>query len=164
MSNVLIGIIGVILFIGLALAGALFLGPRFQEATSSSRASAIVQSMAQVASAANMYRAQEGTPAINGTLDTELVAKGYLKSRPNPTNGLDTYTGLGVGYVAEVSYYGLTESNAAQICAAINRQMNGSDAVPDAATPNSALVGGCIHLTAAWAGKASGTYLAFDKI
>jgi len=42
MSNVLIGIIGVILFIGLALAGALFLGPRFQESTNNSRGSAVI--------------------------------------------------------------------------------------------------------------------------
>ena len=50
MSNVLIGIIGVILFIGLALAGALFLGPRFQAATISSKASATVVMPAALAS------------------------------------------------------------------------------------------------------------------
>src|SRR3546814_10920461 len=60
MSNVLIGIIGVILFIGLALAGALFLGPRFQESTNNSRASASVQAVSQIASAANMFEVQEG--------------------------------------------------------------------------------------------------------
>ena len=72
MSNVLIGIIGVILFIGLALAGALFLGPRFQESTNNSRASAAVQAVAQVASAANMYRVQEGTAptAVGAAGDT----------------------------------------------------------------------------------------------
>src|SRR3546814_19495658 len=60
MSNVLIGIIGVILFIGLALAGALFLGPRFQESTNNSRASASVQAVSQIASAATMFEVQEG--------------------------------------------------------------------------------------------------------
>src|SRR3546814_18801710 len=60
MSNVLIGIIGVILFIGLALAGALFLGPRFQESTNNSRPSASVQAVSQIASAANMFAVQEG--------------------------------------------------------------------------------------------------------
>ncbi len=64
MSNVLIGIIGVILFIGLALAGALFLGPRFQEATTNSKAAASVQIMKQIADAANLYTVQEGTPAV----------------------------------------------------------------------------------------------------
>lgn len=56
MSNVLIGIIGVILFIGLALAGALFLGPRFQDSTNNSKAAAVVQTMTQLANASNMYR------------------------------------------------------------------------------------------------------------
>ena len=46
MSNVLIGIIGVILLIGLVLAGALFLGARFQAAADNSRASASVQAVA----------------------------------------------------------------------------------------------------------------------
>ncbi len=84
MSNVLIGIIGVILFIGLALAGALFLGPRFQESTQNSKASAAVQAVSQVANAANMYRLQEGRTLLTGNLDL-LTNGGYLKSAPaNP--------------------------------------------------------------------------------
>ena len=59
MSNVLIGIIGVILFIGLALAGALFLGPRFQQSTNNSKASASVQAVSQVGNAANMANVQK---------------------------------------------------------------------------------------------------------
>ncbi len=83
MSNVLIGIIGVILFIGLALAGALFLGPRFQEATANSKAASLQQAMQQLAQAASMYRVQEGQPlraADYGTNTQTLIAKGYLKS------------------------------------------------------------------------------------
>jgi len=81
MSNVLIGIIGVILFIGLALAGALFLGPRFQEATLNSRGSAAVQAVHQIANAANMYQVNEGTTL--GTNQISLLqSKGYLKSIP----------------------------------------------------------------------------------
>jgi hypothetical protein len=89
MSNVLIGIIGVILFIGLALAGALFLGPRFQESTNNSKGSAAVQAVSQVASAANMYNVQEGGTITNGdlTATNDLVAKSYLKSVPGNPNG-----------------------------------------------------------------------------
>jgi type II secretory pathway pseudopilin PulG len=91
MSNVLIGIIGVILFIGLALAGALFLGPRFQEATITSRSSAVVQALSQVANAANMYQTQEGKAlrATNYSTNVQtLVDERYLKTRvSNPTNG-----------------------------------------------------------------------------
>jgi hypothetical protein len=80
MSNVLIGIIGVILFIGLALAGALFLGPRFQESTNNSKASAIIQATAQVANATSMYTVQEGAAPNDAA---SLVSTKYLKSLPS---------------------------------------------------------------------------------
>ena len=88
MSNVLIGIIGVILFIGLALAGALFLGPRFQESANTSKASAISSSIAQVAQAVEMYRLQEGREAPASTTLTAIVP-GYLKTMPS-TGGMGT--------------------------------------------------------------------------
>ena len=84
MSNVLIGIIGVILFIGLALAGALFLGPRFQEATTNSDASAVMAGIHQVAMAAEMLRVQEGVSTLTIANDSALTS-GYLKNRPNNT-------------------------------------------------------------------------------
>jgi len=83
MSNVLIGIIGVILFIGLALAGALFLGPRFQESTTNAKTSAVVSSMQQIANAANLYRLENGAGIAPGApLVSPLVASGYLKAAP----------------------------------------------------------------------------------
>lgn len=89
MSNVLIGIIGVILFIGLALAGALFLGPRFQEATNSSKAAAMVQAVSQVAHAAELRNISSGAPLIasSDAIQT-LAAEGWLKTVPtNPSGG-----------------------------------------------------------------------------
>ncbi len=90
MSNVLIGIIGVILFIGLALAGALFLGPRFQAATNDSKASAIVMGLQQTVQAYEMRRVSTGLPmsADQGNdLSQTLVSGGYLKSAfRNPIN------------------------------------------------------------------------------
>ena len=80
MSNVLIGIIGVILFIGLALAGALFLGPKFQEASLKSEASATMGMVAQAAHGMNLYRVNEGKEAGASTTDLTTVANaGYLK-------------------------------------------------------------------------------------
>ena len=134
MSNVLIGIIGVILFIGLALAGALFLGPRFQEATNNSRASAAVQGVAQVASAISMYQVQEGntyatvgTPAAND----DLLTKGYLKSLyKDQAGGLpyvaSTYGGKDFG-ARYVILGGLSDG----VCKAIQKQTNRSDATLD---------------------------------
>lgn len=131
MSNVLIGIIGVILFIGLALAGALFLGPRFQESRTNAITSAQVQSLQQLANAANLYMSTE-----NGVIDDptgvvpsmDLVTKGYLKTVPVDASGGGAYfvyrKNNGILFIA----LGL-QSKA--VCDAFNRQING----PSFATP-----------------------------
>ena len=138
MSNVLIGIIGVILFIGLALAGALFLGPRFQEATTNSKASAMVQSLSQTANSVNMYRVQEGTPLLASNFVTNmqtLVDSKYLKSLPtNPSysQGMVTVDPNGNGSAVPVDHvYSATgpeaSSVAKNICVAIERQAGATD-------------------------------------
>jgi len=120
MSNVLIGIIGVILFIGLALAGALFLGPRFQESTNNSKASAQVAAMHQIANAANMYQVNEGKQ----TLDINVLKSGgYLKSVPSDMSGANAYfIMVADGSVRHV----LIGSQPKMICQAFNRQVLGS--------------------------------------
>ena len=138
MSNVLIGIIGVILFIGLALAGALFLGPRFQESTNNSRASAAVQAVSQVANAYNMHQVQEGTSAAD--VD-ELVTDGYLKSVPaNATGGTPPALGADgtAGYVTMA-----LSTNADKVCEAIVKQTQGVDTVPATFDAATAGVAGC---------------------
>ena len=79
MSNVLIGIIGVILFIGLALAGALILGSDFTSASSSSKAAATVSTLQQVQSAIEMYRLKTGVREIR-TQDTSFLVPRFLKT------------------------------------------------------------------------------------
>ncbi len=135
MSNVLIGIIGVILFIGLALAGSLFLGPRFQESTNNSKAAAAVQGVAQVASAISMYQVQEGmTYATLGTPAAEdvLLTKGYLKSLYKDQTGgglpyiASTYSGRDFG-ARYVILGGLTDP----VCKAVQRQTNRTETLLD---------------------------------
>jgi len=63
-SNVLIGIIGVILFIGLALAGALILGDDFRSSSASSKASSIMSQLQQQTSAAQMWRLKGGNMTV----------------------------------------------------------------------------------------------------
>lgn len=86
MSNVLIGIIGVILFIGLALAGALILGDDFKSASSSSQAAALMSQLKQAADASEMRRLKLGvstTPAM----DTSFLVPRFLKTPAmNPTS------------------------------------------------------------------------------
>jgi hypothetical protein len=122
MSNVLIGIIGVILFIGLALAGALFLGPRFQESTNNSRASAAVQMVSQVANAANLYRVQEGRDLADGLVDSgnALITGTYMKAFGQDPNmgGLPV-----VQAISSVRYATMTlGTNGEAVCRAINKQ------------------------------------------
>ncbi len=82
MSNVLIGIIGVILFIGLALAGALFLGPRFQESTQNSQAASIMSSLKQVTDAAELRLLDLGVQTTPATDASFLTTGGYLRTAP----------------------------------------------------------------------------------
>ena len=139
MSNVLIGIIGVILFIGLALAGALFLGPRFQEASNSSKAASVAAALQQTSAATNLYRVEGGRAlpsSVAGNVGDILVAARYMKS--TPTNGFNggviaaidddgghsdrpttyVYTDLG------------TDSKARAVCRSIERNAGNSN--PDA--------------------------------
>lgn len=150
MSNVLIGIIGVILFIGLALAAALFLGPQFQESTNNSRASAAVQAVSQVSNAANMYTVQEGHDAA---AVADLTTGQYLKSVPSNITGgaapaLDTTNNI-------VSM-DLDGTNGEAICNAIVKQ-TGQALVADAAAAGAAGPAGCY-------GDAVGGFFAYARI
>jgi type II secretory pathway pseudopilin PulG len=149
MSNVLIGIIGVILFIGLALAGALFLGPRFQESTNNSRASASVQAVSQIANAINMYNVQEGktvtnTDATKGlvaaeTPYVELVGGNYLKSVPSNPTGTGLTNIITSGNTKAVTM--VLGTNGLAVCNAINKQTMGSE--PAAGVAVGAGTAGC---------------------
>jgi hypothetical protein len=168
MSNVLIGIIGVILFIGLALAGALFLGPRFQEATNNSRGSASIQAVSQISNALSMHRLQEGAET-NVTLE-ELKTGGYLKSIPaNPTGSGDLVVDEIPFDRTQPRYVRMTlGSNASAVCEAINRQ-SGVDGDPDTAgTQNpSAPTGtqGCANIvTGNFRGPGTNTFVVYARI
>ena len=135
MSNVLIGIIGVILFIGLALAGALFLGPRFQEATNNAKASAAVQAVSQVAHAANLYETTNGQFLTNA-LDNASTLRdgGFLKALPvNPIVAANTpFTiastgGLSATRPSFVLMYLGQDTTARDVCIAVERQMGKTD-------------------------------------
>jgi hypothetical protein len=170
-SNVLIGIIGVILFIGLALAGALFLGPRFQEATQNSKTASISQAMSQMAKGAQMYRLNEGEPFPAGS-PTVLVNKGYLKSIPtNPLgneNFFDFRTASGT-YTGNAAYalagMNMGDSTHVAVCKAINKQSgiaNPGDAPPTADAP----IGqqGCFIISNSWGGLPNGLGIIYHAV
>lgn len=96
MSNVLIGIIGVILFIGLALAGALLLGDDFKAANSDTKAAAVVQAMSQTTSAVSMYTIKTGTKkSAENITGTSAMIPRFLKAAP--INPVTKATGITLG-------------------------------------------------------------------
>ena len=186
MSNVLIGIIGVILFIGLALAGALFLGPRFQQASASSQGAAVMTSLKQVADAGELWKTQEGRSFLPAS-GTGFLVPGYLKSAPgNPSpdaasggyyrsvhfdNNIHLYDQPEVQYAAKyvIAVVGPdTDARAKDICGAISRTY-GTPSIPDFSTnsdPHPAADAGCFlgySLTSTDA-KASAAYVAYLRI
>jgi type II secretory pathway pseudopilin PulG len=134
-SNVLIGIIGVILFIGLALAGALFLGPRFQQSTANSKASAMAQHLSQVASAINLYQLDTGRTMVASEDNVALLTPGYLKSMPrNPvTNEVyrinDANASVGGGPVRMIIVNFGSDDAARDVCTKI--EQNAGSSTPD---------------------------------
>jgi hypothetical protein len=137
-SNVLIGIIGVILFIGLALAGALILGDDFKTANAASKAAAVSSMMQQVANAATMYQTKRGvTLMADGTdsaLNILLAAKSIRSIPVNPTNpgarmaGADAKGGQDGGPV-RMFFWDLGDSrNARDVCMAIEETSGNGDA------------------------------------
>ncbi len=150
MSNVLIGIIGVILFIGLALAGALFLGDRFSDTRNTSVGSATTQAVSQVANAVNLYNAENIVKVGAGSDPSSLVATQYLKALPtNPGGTTDLFfvneSGASLGD-ASLVIASLNRADARRVCGAIHRQT--ANAQSDVARDEFPIVGSADPLTA----------------
>jgi hypothetical protein len=139
MSNVLIGIIGVILFIGLALAGALILGDDFKSANTSSKAATIVSMLQQTANAATMYQTRRGVTLMaseGSSVVATLVAAKSLKSVPiNPVNpgngpiGADVDGGQSASRPLRMFFIDLGTSDVArETCREIERSSGAADA------------------------------------
>jgi hypothetical protein len=156
MSNVLIGIIGVILFIGLALAGALFLGPRFQQSKISSSAAASVQALSQAANAVQLYNVNEGRrfPAGGGSV---AVGSEYLKKQtlqPSPNFGIIDVRNADGSYDGDGDYVlmggsadlGVKECN--EIAKQLGMTMDADGGAPKSDKPIGSR--GCYRLRGTW--------------
>ena len=140
MSNVLIGIIGVILFIGLALAGALILGDDFQSSSSASKAAAVVQGLQQTSNAYSMQVLKTGAPIMSDqgeTVVATLIAGKRLKAAPvNPVNAANAVVGyddIGQRSAAKpmgtiiVTLGPASERRLRDVCYAIEEQMGATN-------------------------------------
>lgn len=105
MSNVLLGILAVVLFMGLAIGSAVFLGPRFDEAQSLGAASDIIQSVASVSTAVNAYRMATGYAYGPGLESPQvLVDAGFMRRVPEnslvPGRAPQIYGSNGLDYLS----------------------------------------------------------------
>ena len=167
MSNVLIGIIGVILFIGLAVTGALYLGDRFKAAGADSRATATIAQVSQISAAIQMYELKTGAQFTAGTALSTLAPR-FLSSIPvNPTSGP-----VPVAYTVDLAGTGgrvglvLMElgSNAEPVCRSIARR-NGLADVPTATSVATIPSGasGCFRTSVVIGSTRASAYYAFNR-
>ncbi|QAY80261.1 hypothetical protein [Sphingosinicella sp. BN140058] len=92
MSNVIIGIIGVVLFIGLAIAGAVYLGPQFTNSKNVGDMAKVTAALSQIVSAVELRQQRTGEVLPSNTDISLLVSEGYLKSLPtNPFDAARPY-------------------------------------------------------------------------
>ncbi len=136
MSNVLLGIIGVIMFLGLALAGALFLGDRFTGSKTEAEAARFLSEGSQISKAYEMYAIQEGAYANgdptkyageteNKRILAQLKDTGYLKHIPEG-GALNTANTADAWYIDSTRGAALTligdNDGSKKICMAARKQ------------------------------------------
>lgn len=101
MSNVLIGIVGLILFIGLTLAGTMFLGDAWQKSRRQASALQVMEHTNQISSAVLLRQAQEQINVISRSdIEASLISTHFLKVLPIPPIGGENY---GLYYGSDIS-------------------------------------------------------------
>lgn len=174
MSNVLIGIIGVILFIGLALAGALILGDDFRAANNESRAAAMVASNQQVSQAVAMHNIKKGTQHSSSEALTDLAPR-FLKSVPiNPMDSSATHairardeSGNQTGATSVIVMTMAVNTRNTDVCMAVARE-TGFIAQTVTAMPRSATIpaaqAGCFRPSATIGGLSTSHLVVFQRV
>jgi len=86
MSNVLVGIVGIILFIGLVLASATFFGPVVGESIDDAEAGGVVRVLTATSNAV-VIRNREMETITQGSADSSVLVPNYLDEAPiNPVS------------------------------------------------------------------------------
>lgn len=149
MSNVIIGIIGVILFIGLALAGATYFGPRVSQSTAQAQAGMVMSELVEISNAVKV-RDQERQIATTGGFDIDFLAPDYVGDVPsNPTEGPAPFLldadGNTAG-IAAIAALKVSGNRSAAICNEISRLGGGPAAAALRLNANSAYPIGCFRI------------------
>lgn len=93
MSQVIIGVIGMLLFIGLAIAGASYLGPQFGDQKVEAEATRYLSERSQIERAVQSYASDlGGLPIVPGQDPVDVLVQGkYLTKSPAGGGGLWAY-------------------------------------------------------------------------
>jgi hypothetical protein len=166
MANVLLGIVGIVLFIGLSLAGASYFGPLTSDALTEARASGLIQILSTTAKAVNVRNREQETMTASSANSSELTPDFLDETPVNPVTAgpvlLVTDAGVSSSGVARFVASKLP-TDQADMCSYINRQGGGSATVPSVTTiPQQ--VTGCARANAAMGAFATGDYIAYMSI
>lgn len=188
MSGVILGIIGIILFVGLALAGANYLGPRVLSANASRDSGIVLNSIQQTAIGVQVFKAKRRlnlhstTTAIQSLIDTGTMTVFPMNpfNRNAPVNpnvaGSWPYPLLANGRIGTSGRPGWivmamgASSKARDACIAIERANQHLDRLEAtimetpmtfAARAPAASGGGCVRNAGGWGGVPVGDYVAY---
>ncbi len=181
MSSVLVGIIGIALFIGIAISGAIFLGPKFDDAQLNSIASSTTTELSKIAAASSSYAFTTGTNrGLNAGDIGVLLSSGILKAAPVNIAGsgrnyqivrYDAHaiaTAPAQDFVPEYVFLSLGTDR--DLCTVIERQAGGLAAGQEVSTTPqliqnmSARKSGCFRGQHQTTDINSGDYIAYVKI
>ncbi|AXK44112.1 hypothetical protein [Erythrobacter aureus] len=170
MSQILLGIIGVTIFIISAIAGVSYLGPTFMQSTTDSEAGVGLQGLSQISMAIHL-REMETQSATEVGFNLDGLAPDYLPEIPeNPFSAIDPILVTGVGTLAqrpgEFVLMPVETANAQQICNSISRQGGGSDVAPNIFISEIVEPLGCFRSKKEYAGGAVniGDFVAYVRI
>lgn len=164
MSNVLIGIVGVILFIAMALAGAVFFGPLMTGSVDEGRASGTSQVLSATATAVSIRNRDMETRTASGS--ASVLVPDYLDKAPlNPVNNEAVYLLDANATAAGPAAFVATKmpSDRVRMCEYLSRAGGGTVPVTTLNTiPTQRM--GCIRLGAAAGPFVVGDYVGFARI
>jgi len=141
---VLIGIIGVILFIGLALAGALIPGDDFKSASRDAKVTGLLSQMQQVSQGLDMYRLKTGSDfpsyaQIN--TDPRMIPR-FVKAPYVEPEG----KGWPVVYDFAGGRYVILGALSREMCKGVQMHVTGSDVYQTLTDPPTGRANGCFQL------------------
>lgn len=167
MSNVLIGIVGVILFIGLALAGAIVFGPVVTDVLAESKANGTMKTISSVAKAVAIRNRELETSTPAASTPALLVPQ-YLDEIPlNPVNAnpvlliseASNYTGAAAIVASKMP----TDGQA--MCEYLNRNGGGPvGAIPMVTSVMPAQLSGCVRASGNFGPFSNGDYVAYIRV